>query len=82
MRTVDEKYNYNKQRKDKSPFSSGYCAGVTMYGEWSNMSKSDKRAARQYIDNAKELARQGDQLSKGIMCGIRDAANERKSKGK
>lgn len=89
-RTVDEKYDYNMRRmretKDMSEksFSSGYCMGVAMYqGYGKNSGMADMQRRRKFIDNAKIKAQNGDLHCKGIMCGVRDAANERKArKGK
>ena len=90
MRTVDEKYDFNMRRmresKDSSvlSFSSGYCVGVATYqGYGKSGGTADMKRRRDIIDKAKRKAQKGDIYCKGIMCGIRDAANERKArKGK
>lgn len=79
-RTVDEKLAFNKQRNDD--FAIGYCAGVQLYREYPRASAKDKARTKKIIDTARELAHDFA-LQKGVMCGVRDAANERKArKGK
>lgn len=75
-RTVDEKYEYN--RKKNTPFSSGYTFGVTMYRLYSKAAAADKDNIKALIASSSENARSGDQWCKGVMCAVRDAANERK----
>lgn len=80
-RTVDEKLQYNRQRK--TSFSVAYCFGVSLYRDYPQADAESKALIRQIIDNNKQFARDGDQYAKGFMCGVRDAANERKArKGK
>lgn len=79
MRTVDEKFKYNEQRG--GDFGNGYCFAVTLYREYSNLDRKGKAIVKRLIGQEKELARYSDmQRSKGFMCGIRDAANERKAR--
>lgn len=77
-RTVDEKYKYNKRRDDD--FSGGYCIGVDVYRNYVKLDDASKKSARNAIDNFMQLAQRGDKLSKGIVAGYRDAANERKAR--
>lgn len=78
MKTLDEKLNYNKGQK--TDFSFGYCLGVDMYKNYPKDTEKGKLETKRLIDNFRELAIWGDKISKGVMCGIRDAANERKRK--
>lgn len=83
-KTLDEKYEYNKKRIGESDFSRGYCFGIQLYRDYSQMNNEGKKTIKGIIDSEKKLSRYSDmQRSKGFMCGIRDAANERKArKGK
>lgn len=84
-RTLDEKYDYNKRRmreaKDNAEksFSSGYCMGVALYQGYPKANEKDRQKRRDAVDRIKIEARSGNAYSKGIMCGIRDAAKERKT---
>ena len=82
MRSVDEKYKYNEKRG--GAFGNGYCFAVRWYRDYPKMDNETKKVFKEYIDGQRELAKYSDmQDAKGFMCGIRDAANERKSrKGK
>ena len=75
-RTVEEKLRYNRKRK--TAFSSAYCFGVSVYRDYPAADAKTKAVIRQMIDTNKQIARTGDASAKGFMCGIRDAANERK----
>ena len=78
-RTLNEKYDYNKKRG--GDFGNGYCFAVTLYREYPKMDKQSKTAVKRLINSEKDLALYPDmQRSKGFMCGIRDAANERKAR--
>lgn len=77
-RTVEEKVNYNKQRKGL--FSSGYVLGVSLYEDYSKSDDEMKKMTKSIIDNSKINARNGDEFGKGIMSGYRDKANERKER--
>ena len=79
-RTVEEKYNYNKSKVKENDFSFGYCLGVEMYCDYPKSSAKGRKKTLELIDNFGELARSGDMISKGFMCGIRDSANERKAR--
>ena len=82
MRTLKEKYEYNDKRKKSSDFSRGYCFGVTAYREYARSDAETRSVIRDVFSRENGFARDGDRFSKGVMCGVRDAANERKSKGK
>ena len=79
-RTVQEKYDYND--KLDTPFSTGYTLGVMLYRDYPRMDKEGKRLIRKIFDDNHELARSGDEIGKGVMCAVRDCANERKSRQK
>ncbi len=80
MKTLAEKVAYNQ--KQNSGFSQGYLLGVRWYGEYPKLSGKNKKQQLKVIDITKKTAKMGDEFAKGIMCGIRDAANERKAKKK
>lgn len=80
MRTLEEKLRYNSIRK--TDFSFGYKLGVSIYKDYPKLNEKGKQEIKCLIDDYKDLARGGDKISKGFMCGIRDAANERKRKKK
>ena len=85
-RTVDEKLQYNSAQK--TAFAYGYRFGVQAYRRYPKADDRQKRDILGDIDYNKRLAQTGDrsrestQYAKGFMCGVRDAANERKSKQK
>lgn len=80
-RTVDEKVKYNEQRK--TPFSWGYRWGVQAYRR-SAAIKAEREQISAEIDSYRAEAAHGKGKSRecatGFMCGVRDAANERKSR--
>lgn len=78
-RTVDEKVRYNKA-KGNDDFGSGYCIGVTVYRNYIKQNETRRQETKSLIDNFVRLAKTGDKLSKGVIAGYRDAANERKSR--
>lgn len=82
QRTVNEKYSYNRRRRDKTGdrFAGGYCFGVTMYRDFPKAPAEQKKVTRQILASAAVDARDGDKWAKGLMCGVRDAANERRGK--
>lgn len=80
MQSLDEKIRYNQKRGTE--FSVGYILGVKQYRSYPQKDKKGKRAAKKAIDEFLKQARGGDEFCKGIMCGIRDAANERKARRK
>lgn len=77
-RTVDEKYKYNRARGGE--FSTGYCTGVTLYRNYVKSDKVTKAMIKEIISTSKELAKSGDEIGKGLMCAVRDCADERKDK--
>lgn len=77
-RTLTDKLKYNAKRNTN--FAFGYRLGVSMYQDYPKDTAKGKIETKRLIDNFKSLARGGDEISKGVMCGIRDAANERKGK--
>ena len=91
-RTVNEKYNYHTKKNEVSftnlvfgnykeqPFSDGYVYGVDMYRMYPKMSAERKKAFKEYLDQEKVKARKGDAFSKGLICAVRDASQERKAK--
>lgn len=79
--TVDEKLIHNK--KKNTSFSSGYVFGVTMYRKYDRDTRAARETTRITINEFSVKAKQGNEMAKGFMCGVRDAANERKArKGK
>ncbi len=78
MTTLQEKLAFNKKRGTQ--FSAGYILGVRTYQKYPLKDRKGKQAAKKAIDEFSKMARNGDEFAKGIMCGIRDAANERKAK--
>ena len=85
-RTVDEKLQFS--RGQRTAFSSGYRFGAHEHRRYPKADERQKRDISGDIDYNKRLAQTGDksresvQYAKGFMCGVRDAANERKSKQK
>ena len=77
-RSVNEKYDYNKKRG--GDFGEGYCFGVSLYRNYGKNDAATKKTIKEIIDAERVNAHSGDLHSKGVMCGIRDAANERKGK--
>ena len=77
-RTVYEKYEYNKRRKNL--FSSGYVYGVNLYRDYPKQDEEGKMLTEATINLSHVYAREGQDCSKGVMCGYRDMANARKSK--
>ena len=84
--TLKEKLEYNAGRR--TPFSIGYIYGYKLYCTYPEASRERKREIMCDIDDNKRIAQSGNsargsvKYSKGFMCGVRDAANERKSKKK
>ena len=79
--TVDEKLAHNKKRGGK--FGWGYVFGVTMYRKYGSDCRAAQETTRLTINEFAVKAKQGNETAKGFMCGVRDAANERKArKGK
>ena len=80
MKSLADKLKYNEGRNEA--FSIGYDIGVNMYRKYGLLDKRQKEQQKEYIDECSQRARAGDALYKGVMCGIRDAANERKANKK
>ena len=80
MFSVDDKIRFNKKRVTQ--FSAGYIFGVKKYREYSLKDRKGRQTTKKAFDEFSRMAKSGDEFSKGIMCGIRDAANERKAKNK
>lgn len=79
--TVDEKKSFHGRGFPKGEFSQGYIIGVQLYRGYGKDGASVNKAKRQkLIDDTKRQAIKGDLFSKGVMCAIRDCANERKAK--
>ena len=77
-RLLVEKYAAN-DKKD-TPFSQGYVTGVVAYQSNKDYDKDGKKAVKDFISQNSRAAKAGDPMAKGVMCGVRDAANERKKK--
>lgn len=84
MRTVDEKVKYNQGLKKKTPFSWGYLWGVQAYRKYPTADRAERKKILAEIGSYSNEARNGKGNSracaKGFMCGVRDAAKERKAK--
>ena len=78
MKTVAEKVAYNQRRGTQ--FSAGYITGVKVYRGYPLKDKKGKQTVKNAIDEFSRQAKGGDIFAKGIMCAIRDCANERKAK--
>ena len=80
MKTLAEKVAYNE--KQNSGFSKGYLLGVRFYQNYGKGGAPvDKKKHNEFIDDMKAGAKKHG-YCKGFMCGIRDAANERKARKK
>lgn len=77
-RTVDDKYKCNKTKG--GDFGDGYCFGVDLYRGYVKRDVVGRQHVCKIVDGFMKTAKAGDQLSKGIIAGYRDAANERKSR--
>lgn len=77
-RTVDEKYKYND--KKRGDFGDGYCIGVNLYRGYVKRDNAGRKQTRELVDSFMRFAKAGDKLSKGIIAGYRDAANDWKSR--
>lgn len=78
MQSIDDKIKYNQKRGTQ--FSVGYIMGVRQYRSYPQKDRRGRQKAKMAIDEFSKMAKSGDEFAKGIMCGIRDAANERKAK--
>ncbi len=80
MKTLAEKVAYNQAQENG--FSRGYCLGVRYYQNYGKGGTPvDKTKHNEFIDDMRKAAKK-HRYAKGFMCGIRDAANERKAKKK
>lgn len=83
-RTVDEKLKYNEGKLDM--FSTGYVVGVKNYRNYVKLSAAKKQGVDNLIKQAKTYVKDKTcpedtrKLYKGVLCGYRDAANERKNR--
>lgn len=80
MKTLSEKFAYNETQDGL--FSRGYVLGVKYYSNYGKGAPVDKQKHNEFIDDMKVAALKGHKYAKGFMCGIRDAANERKARKK
>lgn len=78
--TIDEKVKFNAERG--TSFGVGYSFAVGLYRDYPKSDAMKKATINSIFTNSKVLAQQGDPFGKGVMCGLRDAANERKAKKK
>lgn len=76
--SLDDKIKFNQRRGTQ--FSVGYITGVKVYRGYSLKDRQGKQKTKKAIDEFSRQARNGDEFAKGIMCAIRDCANERKAK--
>lgn len=77
--SFEEKKAYNEKKAAVGDeFAKGYTFGVLLYG----LGKIDKKTVSEFVDNVKVFLKVDPQCSnfKGIMCGYRDAANDRKAR--
>ena len=91
-RSLEEKYQYHTKKSEVSftnlvfgnykeqPFSEGYVHGIDMYRMYPKMTAERKKEFKEYLDQEKVKARKGNAFSKGLICAVRDASQERKSK--
>ena len=78
-----EKLRSNKTRQKHRPFAAGYVFGATLYEDFPRQNTEFKKTVKEFIDTMKNSASGKDSdYEKGVMCGYRDAANERKAKAK
>lgn len=81
--SVDDKVKFNQAKK--TPFGYGYLWGVKAYRDYPTADKEGKKRILAEIDNYSKQTKKktpSGECAKGFMCGVRDAANERKSKGR
>ena len=79
-RTMREKLDHNKKLYGRNSFSSGYVMGATIYSDYPKCDKNSQKEIKAIIDSYHANAKNGAELSKGFMCGVRDSANERKQR--
>ena len=84
--SFEEKIRYNKERaKSGDLFSKGYIKGVSCYQSYAKEDERGKKAVKNEIALHKRLSKYRDMCTedvKGFLCGVRDAANERKARQK
>lgn len=85
--SFEEKYQFNKTRAKGCNFSAGYCLGADLYEMFPRQNAEFQSTVSEFISTAKENATAKidtdlDAWNKGVMCGYRDAANERKARAK
>lgn len=84
VRTVDEKLRHNQAKK--TPFGYGYSWGVKAYRKYPKADKAERKRILAEIDDYNKEAWNGKgrsrECAKGFMCGVRDAARERKERQK
>ena len=82
--SVDEKVKHNEGQK--TPFSYGYCWGVKAYRKYPTANRVEQKRIQaeigDYSDEAKSGKGRSQECAKGYMCGVRDAANERKARAR
>ena len=77
-------YNNKKYEQTKDHFALGYTLGVTLYQGYFKSNASTKAAIDvmvQTLGNSDpKIDPEGAKTYKGFMCGLRDAAQDRKSR--
>ena len=78
--SVDEKVKYNAKRK--TPFGYGYIWGVRAYRKYVEAEETKKRTLAEIADYKQEAKKKNKsgECAKGYLCGVRDAAKERKAR--
>ncbi len=85
--SFEEKYQFNKARAKGCNFAAGYCLGADLYEMYPRQNAEFQNTVSEFISTARENAAAKidtdlDSWNKGVMCGYRDAANERKARAK
>ncbi len=78
MALLEDKIKFNQKRGTQ--FSVGYILGVKQYRSYPQKDRKSKQTAKKAINEFSRQAKKGDEFAKGIMCAMRDCANERKAK--
>lgn len=73
-----EKLQYNQAREKESRFAAGYVLGVNLYHAYTPALKNDIRGIIDAFKATVKATPCDCEHEKGILCGYRDAANERK----
>lgn len=82
---LEEKLAYNRRKAARGDkFAEGYIKGVKLYRDYPAGDEYEQAAIRAQIDAIRScIALDGGfERERGVMCGYRDAANERKAKAK